>query len=120
MLYMGRRSVCGTGAPIGHVPNSAGEASSFPGRASPIFPSQGDSLGVVKALGRILAEACQGEERQKMIVFSEEKRGDGAGRMADSGGDPVDPNPSETLFCKDFDYRSQPLLVGACLDLAVT
>jgi hypothetical protein len=84
------------------------------------FPSQGDPPEVVKAVSRILVEACQGEERREMIVFSEKRRGNGIGRMTRSEGDPVGGGISETLFCKDFDCRSQRPLAGACLDSVVT
>lgn len=103
----------GSAAPTGYGPNAAESAPSS-------FPSQGDPPGVVKAMSRILVEACQGEERREMIVFSEKRRENGVDSMARSEGDPVGRGVSETLFCKDFDCRSQRPLAGACLDSVVT
>lgn len=103
----------GSAAPTGYGPNVAGSVPSS-------FPSQSDPLGVVKAMSRILVEACQGEERREMIVFSEKRRENGVGRMARSEGDLIGRGVSETLFCKDFDCRSQRPLAGACLDSVVT
>ncbi|WP_245878857.1 hypothetical protein [Streptosporangium subroseum] len=71
-------------------------------------------------MSRIIAEACQGEECREMIIFPEKRRENGVGRMARSEGDLIGRGVSETLFCKDFDCRSQRPLVGACLDSVVT
>jgi hypothetical protein len=103
----------GSAAPTGREPNVAESVPSS-------FPSQGDATGVVKAVSRILAEACQGEERREMIVFSEKRQENGVDRMARSEGGPVGRGVGETLFCKDFDCRSQRPLAGACLDSVVT